>query len=136
MPRMRSMTPLKKLVSITISSLLIAVYLPVFIGVSTAAAESPDFGRKCSHSQFLSNTTAKGSNGNWYQCSGSGFSTTKSGKAERYYSWVQINNPTVTSDAKPGEVCFTPFKTAKTKFGKLKCQPVSVKPPWYIWIKQ
>ena len=135
-PRMRSMKSPKKFASLTISSLLIAVSLPVFIGISTAAAESPGFGRKCSHSQFLSNATAKGSNGNWYQCSGSDFSITKSGQAKRYYSWVQIDNPKVTSSAKPGEICFTPFETASTKFGKLKCQPVRVRPPVYMWVKQ
>ena len=130
------MTPLKKFMSLTFSILLILVYLPVFVGISSATAESPGFGRKCSHSQFLNNTTAKGSNGNLYQCSGSGISTTKSGGAKRYYSWVQISNPKVTSNAKPGEFCFTPFKTANTKFGKLKCQPVRVKPPAYMWVKQ
>ena len=128
--------PPKKLVSLTISALLIAVYLPVFIGNSTAAAESPGFGRKCSHSQFLSNATAKGSNGNWFQCSGSGISQTKSGEYKRYYSWVQMKNPKMTSSAKPGQICFTPFEIARTKFGKLKCQPVRVRPPVYMWIKQ
>jgi hypothetical protein len=132
----RSMTPFKKLMSLAISTLLLGVYLPVFVGISSAMAESPGFNRKCSHSQFLSNTTGKGSNGNWYQCSGSDFSITKSGEAKRYYFWVQINNPTVTSDAKPGEFCFTPFKTVSTQFGKLKCQPVRVKPPVYMWMRQ
>ncbi len=134
--RMKSMTSPKKLVSLTISALLIAVYLPVFVGISTAAAESPGGGRKCSHNQFLSNATAKGSNGNWYQCSGSDFSITKSGQAKRYYTWVQIENPTVTSSAKPGEICYTPFETVRTKVGKLKCQPVRVRPPVYMWVKQ
>jgi hypothetical protein len=134
--RMKTMTSPKKLVSLSISALLIAVYLPVFIGVSTAVAESPGFGRKCSHSQFLSNATAKASNGNWYQCSGSDFSITKSGQAKRYYTWVQIENPTVTSSAKPGEICFTPFETVRTKVGKLKCQPVRARPPVYMWVKQ
>ncbi len=135
-PRMKSMTSPKKLVSLTISAVLIAVYLPVFIVISTAAAESPGFGRKCSHSQFLSNTTAKGSNGKLFQCSGSGISQTKSGEYKRYYSWVQIKNPTLTSSAKPGEICFTPFEIVSTKFGKLKCQPVRVRPPVFMWIKQ
>jgi hypothetical protein len=133
---MRNVSPLKKLLTLNISALLLAVYVPVFFGISTAAAESPGPARNCSHQQFLSNTTAKGSNGNWYQCSGSGVSISKNGKAKRYYSWVQIENPAFTSDAKPGEICFTPFDTAKTKFGKLKCLPGRVRPPVYFWVKQ
>lgn len=134
--RIASMISLKKLFSVFSLTLLLAVSLPFLLGISSANAESPGPGRKCSHEQFLSNTTAQERNGNWYQCSGSGIATTKSGKAKRYYSWVQIEDPTVTSDARPGEICFTPFETVRTKVGKLKCLPGRVKPPVYLWVKQ
>lgn len=129
------MLPIKRIISLTISALMLAVYIPIFVGTSTATAESPGFGKKCSHSQFLSKSKAKGGNGNWFQCSGSGISTTKSGDYKRYYSWVQVKNPTTTSDVKPGEICFTPLKTVESRFGKLKCLPVRVKPPLYMWVK-
>jgi hypothetical protein len=126
----------EKLGSLTISTLLLAVYLPVFIGISSATAESPGELRKCSHEQYLNKVVAQGSNGSWFQCSGSSAYITKSGKGKRSYFWLKIENPTITSDAKPGEFCFTPFKTVRTKYGKLKCQPVRVYPPAYMWIKQ
>lgn len=127
---------LKKYMSTVIVSILLGVCLSTFSGMSAAKAESPGPGRKCSHEQFLSNTTAQGRNGNWYQCSGSGISITKSGKGKRHYSWVQIENPTVNSDARPGELCFTPFEIVRTKVGKLKCLPGRVKPPAFFWVKQ
>ena len=121
------MTPLEKLMSLTISILLLAVYLPVFVGISSAQAEPPGFDRKCSHSQFLSNTTAKGSNGNWYQCSGSDISITKSGEAKRYYFWVEKNDPTAEKsvNVKPGQGC-TKFKRVveSKNYGSLTCKLV------------
>ena len=129
------MMSIKGIVTFSLSTLVLAVCLPISLGISTATADSPGFGKKCSHSQFLNNTKAKGKSGNLYQCSGSGISTTKSGESKRYYTWIQIENPRKTSDAKPGEVCFTPQKTVSTKFGKLKCLPVRVVPPVFIWVK-
>ena len=136
MSRIASMTSLKKRIALPTSALLLAIHLPVFVGVSTATADSPGFGRKCSHNQFLSNATARGSDGNRYQCSGSDIAETRSGEWKRYYLWVQMENKSVTSDAKPGVICFTPAEIARTKFGKLRCQPVRVRPPLYMWVRQ
>jgi hypothetical protein len=114
------------------------VTLNLLLGIlaSPVTADSPGVARKCSHEQFLNKVVAQGSNGLWFQCSGSSIYITKSGKGKRSYSWVQIENPTITSDARPGERCNTPFKTVKTSVGKLKCLPGRVKPPVFFWVLQ
>ena len=112
-------------VSLTISTLLLTFYIPVFMGISTAMAESPGFGRKCSYQQFISSTTAKASSGNWFKCSGSDFYITKSGDAKRYYLWEQIENPTKTSNAKPFQICGALGKLVQTEsYGELQCRVI------------
>ena len=125
MVTIKNMGSVKKLAALTISTLLLTVCLPVFIGISTATAESPGFGRKCSHQQFISGTTAKASSGNWFKCSGSDFYITKSGDAKRYYFWEHIENPTKTSNAKPFQICGALGKLVQTEsYGELQCRAI------------
>jgi hypothetical protein len=127
----------KSKVALTISALLLTFCIPVFIGIPTASAESPGFGKKCSHQQFISSTTAKASSGNWYKCSGSDFYITKSGDAKRYYLWEQIENPRTTSNAKPFQVCGALGKLVQTEnYGELQCRVIwTNRVKALIWMK-